>query len=370
MLFDLEVLSNGEKKIIRFDNERNLFFNPETDEPYLAEHRTRDYRRYSPIYDIKKNDIGVLFINLGLNCNFSCKYCHQNKFRHNTKVENSTPKKAADLLEKLKRSKLKPKAIALWGGEPLVYWKTMKVLIPGLRELYPDTKINFPTNGALLNSEILNFLTQYDVGFYISYDGKTTNRDESIFDNPQLVADLKKFGKKIDIMPTQNRASIPIDSIRKEFDDMKIGLSSVAIYSIARCNPWNREYADEIRIPKEKGSTHSEFIYRAIRQEVENPELYKGLNERFNHIALMFYQGLGIDSEEVHFCSNCTGRDVCIDVNGTIFSCMNIPLYEMGDIETFNPFNATHIYQNHLYKEECMECPFVTCCRGGVSFDS
>ena len=68
MLFNLEVLSNEKKRIIRFDNVTNIFSDPETGENLLAASRMQDYLRLTDIYDFDRSDLGVLYINLGLNC--------------------------------------------------------------------------------------------------------------------------------------------------------------------------------------------------------------------------------------------------------------------------------------------------------------
>lgn len=367
MLFDLEVLSDGQAKTIRFDNEKNLFTDPLTGKVYLKESRTQDYKRQNTTFDVNFEQCGVVYINLGLNCNFSCKYCHQNAFRKETQVETCTPEKIPHFIDLLKKTKLNPKAICFWGGEPLVHWKSLKVLIPALRDLYPDIKINFPTNGALITDEILNFLKKYNVGYYISYDGKVTNRDSSIFDDKELVEALKRAKDGLHIMPTQNRKSVPIHVLKQEINDLGLKLKSLAIYSVARCNPWNKQFANEIKIPDEQIQQHGEFVYKALREEVPDSRLYAGLRERFDNVAFFYYRGIGIDGYAVHYCSNTAGLDICVDITGKIFSCMNIPLHVMGTLDNFKPFDASHIYQNHLFKSACRGCPFVTCCRGGCA---
>lgn len=365
MLFDLEVLADGKWTNIRFDNVTNIFSRPDTGENLLAESRVTDYLRISDEYRINRDDIGVLYINLGLNCNFHCRYCHQNNFRTTTAVTNCTPERAVKLIEILKQAEIHPSALSFWGGEPLVYWKSINILIPALRELYPEASINFPTNGALLNEEKLRFLREYGVGFYISYDGRTTNRDESIFDNEEIRGYFQRTQEPLAIMPTQNRMSIPILSIRQEFVDMGIKLRSISAYSIARCNPWNREQAPEIEIPQDRIDDYSDFIYRVLRGEEKHEKLYRGVKERFDHVASLYYLGLGVDSAEVRYCGNSDGRDVCIDCEGKIFNCMNIPLHQMGHILDIKPRDGSKVFTRVQKRRTCTACPYITVCRGG-----
>ena len=291
MLFDLEVLSNGQQKVIRFDNVTNVFSDPDSGQNLLQSTRVSDYLRLTDVYDIDRSDIGVLYINLGLNCNFKCKYCHQNKFRNSSDVVPCTPERAHQLIEILKAAKLNPSGVSFWGGEPLVFWKSIKVLVPALRELYPNATINFPTNGSLITKEIFEFLKKYDVGFYISYDGKSTNRDVSIFDDHAIRELFLTTQAPLDIMPTQNRVSIPVQAIRDELHGMGLKLRSISAYSIARCNPYNREQAEEIRIPQDRIDRYSSFVYSVLREEVKHVKLYRGLKNRFDHAASIFYTG-------------------------------------------------------------------------------
>ena len=366
MFFDLEVLIEGRKRVFRYENVNTRVVDLSTGKELLVKPQTFDYPKTTHKFDIDFSNIAILFINLGLKCNFSCKYCHQNHFRETTQVANCTPEKARQLLKILgSLPKLNMQAISLWGGEPLVYWKSFKVLIPGLRELFPDKRISLTTNGSLLNDEILDFLSKYNIRFTISYDGKITNRDESIFDRKELVDSLRKLGMGLDIMTTQNRASIPIKAIREEFSQMGLPLKSISTYSIARCNPFNRDQAQEILIPRDKCERHSQLIYEILHGQTDSLDLYKGLPYRFDYILGSFYTGQRLDSQSFTFCGNCNGSDVCIDCEGKIFNCMNIPIHVMGTLQNFKPVDTSKIFNFHYQKKACLSCPYVTCCRGG-----
>ena len=366
MLFKLEVLSNGKKKTIQYDNINTEFKDLETGETYFKESRIKNYKRIAETYDIDFSHIAVLYINLGLKCNFSCKYCHQNSIRDKTQVSLCTPEKATHFIELLKsHPEVKIDRIALWGGEPLVYWKGLKVLIPALRELYPNVRINFPTNGALLTPEIVKFLESYQVSFYVSYDGKITNRDESILDNKKVVDALRQLKKGVRIMSTQNRASVPIKVIQDEFNAIGLKLREAGAFTVARCSPYNRNQATEILIPKEKSRNLSAFYYDALHSEKDEKKIYHGLLERFDENLKLFFLGKSVDSLSACYCPNSYGRDVTIDCDGKIFNCMNIPVHQIGTLEDFKPFDASYIFNHHTKKQKCLNCPYVLCCKGG-----
>ena len=366
MLFDLEVLSDGRKKTIRYDNVNTTFTDCETGETFFKDVREENGGRIPDIFDIDFSNIGNLYINLGLKCNFSCKYCYQNSIREKTQVTTCTPEKAKHLVEILKScTNLKTENISFWGGEPLVHWKGLKVLIPALRELYPNVHINFPTNGALLTPEIVDFLKQYQISFFVSYDGKITNRDESILENEKVVDALRLLKKGVAIMSTQNRASIPIKTVKREFDEIGLKLREISSFSIARCSPYNRNQASEILIPEDKRKAISSYYFDVLHAEVDERKIYNGLMDRFNNVLKTFYFGKRINSPDMCFCPNSYGRDVTIDCDGKIFNCMNIPIYQIGTLQNFKPFDASYIFNQHTKKHKCLNCPYVLCCKGG-----
>lgn len=365
MLFNLEVLSNGQNKVIHYNNITNIFTDTETGKAFFDEFPAQDYARQSDIFSIDFQNIGALYIQLGLKCNFHCKYCHQNQFRKTTQVADFTPDRVDSFIDILRRNHFKMNSIAFWGGEPFVYWKALQRLIPKLREMYPDILINFPTNGSLIDKKKLAFLEHYNIHFYISYDGKQTNRDVSVFDRKALVECLRSLKGGVDIMATQNRASIPIRAVREEFREKKLNLHSLAAYTIARCNPFNSSQASEIYIPDEKLNRHSEFIYDVLHDRVEDGYLYRGVVDRFEHLLKVIAFRFGIDSQETIYCANSLGRDVTIDCTGAIFNCMNIPVYKLGTVDTFKPFDKSAIFKSPLKRQPCLECPFLTVCRGG-----
>ena len=366
MLFDLEVLSEGRKKTIRYDNVNTTFTDSETGEIFFKDVREKEDDCIPKIFDIDFSDIGTLYITLGLKCNFSCKYCYQNSFRDKTQVCTCTPERAEKLIAILKsRSDLKMQQIAFWGGEPLVHWKGLKVLIPGLRDIYPRVKINFPTNGALLTTEIVEFLESYHVAFSLSYDGKISNRDVSVLDDKDVVNALRHLKNGVTVMSTQNRASIPIKAVQREFDELGVSLREIASYSIARCSPYNRDQASEILIPTEKLEGMATYFYDTLHAGEDVRKKYHGLFSRFNNCVKNFYLGKRLDSIFTCYCPNSVGRDVTIDCDGKIFNCMNIPVHQIGTLSNFKPFDASYIFNHHTKKQNCFNCPYVMCCNGG-----
>ena len=110
-----------------------------------------------------------LKIQLGLSCNYSCEYCSQ---RFVPTAEETSSKHVDKFLENLDSwMKETPKKVEFWGGEPLVYFKTLKPLAEALRIKWPDVKFLMITNGSLLTPEINDWLVEQNFSVGISHDG-------------------------------------------------------------------------------------------------------------------------------------------------------------------------------------------------------
>jgi len=97
---------------------------------------------------VGKDQPRILKIQLGLGCNYSCSYCSQG----GQKAENTGTADARDFLVNLDKWLTEaPEKIEFWGGEPFLYWHKIKVLVPALRERFPDARLSIVSNGSLLD---------------------------------------------------------------------------------------------------------------------------------------------------------------------------------------------------------------------------
>ena len=372
MLFFLDVLSNAKPKRLLFDNLSTRFSDADTGMPFFEDARIQHFARHSDKIAIKRQDIRSLQILLGLSCNFDCRYCHQRGLRHSSGVTPITPDRVPGLIKLLKERDVRADRVSLRGGEPLVYWKTLSVLIPALREIYPKAKIGFPTNGSLLTDEILNFLVRWNVGFTLSYDGRTTNRDRSILDDPVVCDALARYSHRtgcsrsgLFVMPTVNRCYVSPADIYKEMSGKGIRVDDIAVYSIARCNPFNNELAAEIEVPPQIAATHSSLIYDILHKRVPDLHLYRTLQNRFEYALNSYYTGIVPECKFCSMCGNSIGGNITVDCTGEIWSCMNIPSGKLGNIADENLSEVTSVYRQAYQRKPCRECPFILSCTGG-----
>jgi len=111
----------------------------------------------------------VLKISLGLSCNYECEYCSQ---RFVPRAAETNPGEVQSFVKELDGwVKEEPTQIEFWGGEPLVYIKTMRPLVELLRVKYPNAQFQIITNGSLLTPEINEWLDTMGFQVGVSHDG-------------------------------------------------------------------------------------------------------------------------------------------------------------------------------------------------------
>lgn len=139
---------------------------------------------------MKNNNIFIpkrICIPFGINCNFSCTYCYRDR---NRVLVPTIP--TDNFLSYIKNLSDKTYAIIASGGEPLLYWGTIKKIF----ELVPlRIHKKIMTNGLLLNEQLVNYFNIHDIEVSLSHDGIYTEnlRGQDIFKNEKILNLTKKI---------------------------------------------------------------------------------------------------------------------------------------------------------------------------------
>ncbi|MFY7865323.1 MAG: Fe-S oxidoreductase, partial [Roseateles sp.] len=152
---------------LRYDNQTSELTNLQTGQPVV-----RSFAAVQPASQpfatskdtpARKDSPRVLKISLGLSCNYECEYCSQ---RFVPRAAETNPAEVHAFVAGLDGwVTVPPERIEFWGGEPLVYTKTLRPLANALRRKYPDAGFSVITNGSLLNADINQWLD--DMGFSV-----------------------------------------------------------------------------------------------------------------------------------------------------------------------------------------------------------
>ena len=188
-----------------------------------------------------------LKIRLGSKCNQNCKFCHSNKgdeYEFNPK-----------LIPFIKYNDIS--SVTFSGGEPLMYWDTIKYIINEI----PNLNFTMVSNGSLFNQETLDYCNKYRITFAVSLNEYTNITDDTwkligkvprlmtakLYDGTKTLPELDKYVKKFQIKTgrpiktywynlmhtTKNNPNIRYTKEAKEhyISEMKIRLKD-ALYSL------------------------------------------------------------------------------------------------------------------------------------------
>ena len=118
--------------------------------------------------------LSAVFLLLGPACNMTCRHCSQTPIKNTfcQQPDSELPEKVILFLKKwLSVKNGFFSRIYFWGGEPLLYWETIKryILMFESRGIFPRQYRIF-SNGLLLTKEIADFCNRHNVLFTMSYD--------------------------------------------------------------------------------------------------------------------------------------------------------------------------------------------------------
>jgi uncharacterized protein len=391
-----EILASRNKddeKILYYDNQTNILSD---DTGFIYEYPKavanvgpvgvqKPYVSFDKDNPLKKSkQVRIVKIQMGLSCNYSCDYCSQ-KFVERPKE--TTPKDIENFMElfnQLEFDEQQGLRVEFWGGEPFVYWKTMKPLAEAIADRFESwtRKPNFSviTNGSLLTEEICAWL--YSMGFNvsISHDGPGQHvRGPDPFEDPkkrEIVLDLYQILRPLDRISFNSMLNNKNTS-RKAIYDWFVDFTndpSVVLGEGAFVDAYD---ADGLENSMQTKAEHFAFRQRAFGEIWgSNGDIgFTGILSKIDDFtdavlthknADFLGQKCGMDDESV----------VAFDLKGNVITCQNVSALEIGkngephlggniaDIENVSIHTATH-WSN---RKECSGCPVLHICKGACMF--
>lgn len=332
--------------------------------PYVDDvEADNDAPEFSPSFPLMgKEQPRVLKIQLGLGCNYTCTYCSQG----GQKDEQTSTADASTFIENLDLwLKEAPDKIEFWGGEPLLYWKKLRVLIPALRKKFPEAHFSIVTNGSLLDLNKAAYLFDYGFTMAVSHDGPGQDlRGEDPFENPEWVDMIRKVFKMFGDRITFNSVITPknfrlLETLfwfenRMGFE-VKVNIEDIVTdYGGMRWT--DKQLADmEIEIFKAVSSSVA-FLFPRLRwsvlQLIESLAIAKPLDGS--------HQVCGMDRRD----------QLAVDLNGTVLTCQNAGAESGHKIGHVSDLSAVKLDTSHSWaaRPNCRECPVVHLCYGSCMF--
>ena len=311
----------------------------------------------------------LLKIQLGLGCNFKCTYCSQ-------AGQTSEKTESSDVFEFLQGIPEwitePPEQIEFWGGEPLLYWKTLETLIPALRKMYPSTSMRMVTNGVLLTHGKGIWLYKHGVDLVISHDGPGQSlRGKDPFENDrwaEMMRDLVRFfGDRLTfsavLTPKNYRITETCNWFTSRLPGVNISIEDVVTdYGGVTWQPWQlAEMAEEIE--------------KAVASKLAFA--FAGMRYTIIHLLDCLSTGKPL-SGSAQTCGMHRKDYIAVDLKGNVLTCQNTGAssgHKIGTVQNLSNvvLNTSTSWAN---RPNCHKCPVVRQCYGtcmhlsGSNFDS
>ena len=380
MKFTIHALrpSTGERRTLFYDNQTGDLTDAEG-MALVPAHAVADRPvapRTSRSKPLGKITPRVLKISLGLSCNYSCEYCSQ---RFVPRVDETNPGDVAGFLADLDSwVTAPPERVEFWGGEPLVYIKTLRPLAEALRVKYPDASFGIITNGSLLSPDINGWLDELGFSVGISHDGpgQHVRGPDPLADAEQRAAILDLYRRlapkrRVSFNAMMNRHNVSRAEVVRFFvqltgdRDVPIGEGSVV-----------DAYDEGGLATSLRPDDFHAFRTRAF-QELRSGQVgnFSAIKDRIasfvNSIrtrrpASALGQKCGMDHPD----------SVAVDLRGNVLTCQNVSakanapngeshrIGHTSDLSAVALKTATHWSR----RAECPKCPVLQICKGSCMF--
>lgn len=327
---------------------------------------------------------------LGLSCNYECEYCNQRFVPH---AEETNPSDVQPFVDRMSTwfdggddGLGTGTRFEFWGGEPLVYWKTLKPLAEKVREKYPFAKFGMITNGSLLDDEKNEWLDRLGFSIAVSHDGPGQHvRGPDPFEDPKSSKGIIDAFK---LLAPQGRMSINTMLNNKNFS--RLDIESFFINLITE--KLGKDYVQHLRIGEGAfidaydqggaGSSLQDDDEQIKFRNISYNEIRSGNINHFmivNEKAKEFIDYIRNNTRKETLGQKC-GMDkkenLAIDLNGNVLTCQNVSTvsvnpsgisHHLGTVDNLKDIEVktgTHWSD----REECPNCPVLHLCKGACFF--
>jgi uncharacterized protein len=337
-----------------------------------------------------KKQLKTVKIQLGLSCNFECDYCNQRFVPH---ADATNPSDVDPFVANMhswfeggEDGKGAGAHFEFWGGEPLVYWKTLKPLAESVLSKYPNATRSIITNGSLLDDEKIEWLQQNNFWVGISHDGPGQHvRGPDPLEDPiskeaiiKLFKNLAPTGKTSfnSMINSKNISRADIEAFFVNFVRNNIGEDYLQYLKIGE-GSFVDAY-DEGGLANSLLDEEEEIKYRniALNELREGKvKLFGSIDNKVTGFIQSIQSGTRIESLPQK-CGMDRSDQVALDLNGNVITCQNVSsvannpsgishkIGHISDLDSVKVDTATHWSD----REECGNCPVLHICRGACMF--
>ncbi len=311
----------------------------------------------------QKNKIKRIYLMLGSACNFNCRYCIQSGefqgYRHETKQEiNPDVYAYIHSIEEARKKKKDKLTIMYWGGEPLLYFDTIKKVIPR----FPNTEHAIVSNGSLLTQEIVDYINAYHVHYVVSNDGPNTDKTRitNILEDEVFLSLFRQIRSR------------GVDSVISAYCQDYQALEQ---YITDRCGQETAQDSEfllpSVIMPEDAYHFDYEKYRQSLRMRLEHgiAGILSG-NMSQDFIKTSLYLHIFEHADEITM-PRCSQMDTIlnVDLQGNIYACHNSTI-KIGtiyddEITLSANYRAYLEEQRILEKKGCANCEAYELCKGG-----
>lgn len=390
MIFEIQAeRSATDKKTFFYDNVTNTIkddvgniFEYPKEQQKASTKKAIVFSKDEPLHKSRK--VKMVKIQLGLSCNYSCSYCSQRFVERAPETSKKDIENFMELFNNLEFDEQTGLKIEFWGGEPFVYWKTLKPLAEAIQERFADWKkpprFSVVTNGSILTKEICQWLMYMGFSVGVSHDGPGQFvRGPDPLDDPEKKKVLLDFYKKMRplgrmsfnaMLHNKNRSRKEIHKFFTELtgdENVRLGEGGIV------------DAYDDDGIENSLQTKQDHFDYRKLAfndiRETQGNIGFVGILDKINNFmrdvlshknAETTPQKCGMDDPEI----------VAIDLRGNVITCQNVSAVEtamngeshhvgnLSDFDNVEIKSATHWSK----RQDCADCPSLHICKGACMF--
>ncbi|MCH5242683.1 MAG: radical SAM protein [Muribaculaceae bacterium] len=356
---DAELLKNDVKKLylkaprlVESMYKNNFIVDDDCNELYLLE---QEYKKAI-------NDSSVFYLTIlpSLDCNLRCWYC----FEKHIKGSHLTPNVSNAILtfvrNKLKDENLKELNVELFGGEPLLYFKSE--LYPLLKKIREESikvgkKVSFffVTNAVCINKENIHLFEELESSFQISIDGSKERHDKIKYIPDTGEGTYESMIKTL--YSLTNRLNNVYINLRINYDDETIPKMPELITQLNE-------------IDRNKIGIHLERVWQTERKVFDNEQLESIISKWLEAGFKVSYMNMGRRSFS---CKASAKNQVVISWDGSVYKCSGRDFTDAhkegellcnGSIKWDNEKLKKRIDIVTFDNDMCKECKFLPLCWG------
>jgi uncharacterized protein len=276
--------------------------------------------------------------------------------------------------------------VEFWGGEPFVYWKTMKPLAEEIHKKYPNTHMSVITNGSLLDAEKNKWLDELGFGVSISHDGPGQFvRGPDPLEDEQSKAGIIDLYKRLapkrrmsfnSMINSKNISRSKVEQFFVKFVKEEIGeeyLNYLEIGEGSFVDAYDEGGLANSLLDGEEDVKYRNFALNELRNgEVKRFQI---IDSKYKDFISSIINGTRIESL-AQKCGMDKSNQIAVDLAGNVLTCQNVSsisnnpagishhIGHVSDLNSVKVETATHWSD----RKECPNCPVVHICKGACMF--